>query len=108
MVDNFADSLASEATAAQRRQHRRKRVMWAAKVEIDERSLDCGAFDVSLGGAKLRVKTAVPLKRAARLILDRFGSLRAIAVWQRGEAVGLRFLEPPERVRQLFAGTLVL
>jgi hypothetical protein len=111
MVDGGAVSevaIETGGAGVQRRQHRRKRVMWAAKLEFDARTFDCIAFDVSLGGAKLRVKTAVPLKLAGRLNLDRFGSLRAFVVWQRGDAVGLRFREPPEKVRLVFAGALVL
>jgi hypothetical protein len=110
MVDNGAIAVGMELDPAttQRRQYGCKRVMWAAKLEFDVRTFDCIAFDVSLGGAKLRVKSAVPLKLAGRLNLDRFGSLRAFVVWQRGDAVGLRFREPPERVRLVFAGALVL
>jgi hypothetical protein len=105
------NAIATDPVEAQRRQHPRKRVMWAGKIEIVALPpTDCVAVDVSLCGAKLRAQKPLPLKRKVRLKIDRFGAapLHAAIVWQNGEAVGLQFLDPPERVRQFFAGTLVL
>jgi hypothetical protein len=113
MVD---EGTAKTATArdtieAQRRRHPRKRVMWAGKIEIPTLPpTTCVTVDVSLCGAKLRAPKRLPLKQKVRLKLDRFGTapLHAAIVWQDGEAVGLHFLDSPDRIRQFFAGTLVL
>lgn len=91
-----------------RRAHRRKPVMWAAQLETESGTFDCSAFDLSLGGAKLRLREPVMLRRPVRLVLKRFGTLEAEAVWRRAGTVGLRFAEPAEIVARIFGGTLPL
>jgi hypothetical protein len=91
-----------------RRRERRKPVIWAARLETEDGTVDCAAFDISVGGAKLRLEEPVALHRPVRLVLDRFGALRAEAIWRRGGTLGLRFGESPETVRQMLGDALTL
>jgi hypothetical protein len=94
------------AALTSRRRARRKPVLWAARLETEEGAVECAAFDVSLGGAKLRVEAPVALYRPLLLVFDRFGGLKAEALWRRGTIMGLRFDEPPETVRQMLGDVL--
>jgi len=96
------------SSLAGRRRDRRKPVIWAARLETEEGTIDCAAFDISVGGAKLRLEAPVALHRPVRLVLDRFGGLKAEPIWRRGNTLGLRFGEPPEAVRQMLGDALSL
>jgi len=96
------------SSLAGRRRDRRKPVIWAARLETEEGTIDCAAFDISVGGAKLRLEAPVALHRPVRLVLDRFGGLKAEPIWRRGNTLGLRFGEPPETVRQMLGDALSL
>ena len=96
------------ASLKDRREHRRKPVLWAARLETESGTVDCAAFDLSLGGAKLRLEGAVPLHHPVQLVLERHGVIAAEAVWQRDGTLGLRFTEPAEFVRAVLGDTLTL
>ena len=91
-----------------RRQHRRKPVIWAARLETGQGTVPCSAFDVSLSGAKLRLDEPVALHEPVRLVLDHHGVIAAEAVWRRGRTLGLRFTEPADYVRAILGDTLTL
>lgn len=95
------------AATKDRRRRRRKPVIWSARLEIESGIIDCTAFDVSEGGARLRLDgAAVALNRPVRLVLDRFGVFDAETVWRRGTILGLRFTEPSETVRDRLASAI--
>jgi|SRR5665213_2724033 len=96
------------ATPGGRRKHRRKPVMWSAHFELPTGGLDCIAFDLSLGGAKLRLDAPVKLRQRGRLVLERYGAIEAEILWQRPGMAGLRFLDPPWRVARLIGKALAL
>ncbi|HUZ74248.1 MAG TPA: PilZ domain-containing protein [Stellaceae bacterium] len=92
----------------ERRRHRRKPVMWAARLETASGVVDCTAFDLSLGGAKLRLDGPVALHHPVQLVLARLGVIAAEAVWQGDGTLGLRFTEPAETVRAVLGCALPL
>jgi PilZ domain len=92
----------------ERRRHRRKPVMWTARLETEGGAVACSAFDLSLGGAKLRLDGAVALHRPVLLVLDRHGEIAAEAVWQDGDTLGLRFTDRAEQVRAVLGDALPL
>jgi hypothetical protein len=103
-----AMKLVNGSTWKGRRKHKRKPVLWAARIEAEEGSFDCVAFDLSLGGAKLRLKGQLALHRPAKLVLERFGAVAAEAVWRRAGTVGLRFTDTPEEVGRIIGDALPL
>lgn len=102
------DGTVNGAALTRRRRSRRKPVMWAARLETEDGAHDCAAFDISAGGAKLKLEARVALHRPVLLVLDRFEALRAEAIWRRGNTLGLRFEDTPEAVRQMLGDTLSL
>jgi hypothetical protein len=93
---------------AERRQFRRKAVIWAGKIETDNGTFDCITLDLSLGGARLRASRSIGLLEPATLILDKFGKFPAEVVWTTPTEIGLQFTESPEQVAARFGNILPL
>ncbi len=96
------------ASPSDRRQHKRKPVLWAARVETREGPFECIILDLSLGGAKLRGGAPVAAKQIVTLVIDRFGALRAEVMWARSGHMGLRFADNPEQIAHVLGATLPL
>jgi hypothetical protein len=65
---------------------------------------DCMVLDISRGGAKLSLGEPHAVASAVTLVLGGFGAFRAERVWQRGEFLGVRFLDPPDAVAAAMKG----
>lgn len=98
----------SDEEAAAHRRTVRKRVLWAARIEVSGRPYDCVVIDLSLGGAKLDLQAPVAQGDMVTLVLERFGSFRAEVAWREEGACGLRFVEDPQRIADLIGGRLPL
>jgi hypothetical protein len=112
-MDARHTSLAREETAptarAERRQHKRKQVVWQGKIETrDARILGCAVLNLSLGGAKLAVDGAFAAGDWVKLSINRIGMIEAEIVWHGGGHVGVRFLDDPARIAAIFGGALTL
>jgi len=82
----------------ERRRAPRKRVLWSAQLEAEERFISGAVLDVSLGGARVRLDEGALPQGPLAIALSRFGSFQAEVVWARDQVLGLRFLESVERV----------
>lgn len=85
-------------SATERRRALRKRVLWSAEVEAEERPIRCAVLDVSLGGARVRLDEGGLPPGPLAISVSRFGRFQAEVVWTRDTVSGLRFLEPLGRV----------
>ena len=80
------------------RRAKRITVNWPAiLMEGGKRSV-CTILNISNSGAKLRTDSAAARGSGVGLLSDRFGGLDATVTWCKGDAVGIRFNDPPERV----------
>jgi len=98
----------SESEVIALRRSVRKRVLWAAKLDIGGQGYDCIVVDLSLGGARLNVSAPVLKGEVVVLRLDRFGALAAEVVRQEERSIGIRFVENPERIAEIFGTRLPL
>ena len=98
----------SESEAAALRRTVRKRVLWAAKLDVAGQRYDCIVVDLSLGGARLHVTAPVLKGEIVTLRLDRFGALSAEVMRQEERSIGIRFVEDPQRVAEIFGARLPL
>lgn len=79
-------------TSDQRR-HTRKSGLWSAQLETTSgRRLDCILFDVSSGGAKVRLEEPVAVGEVMTLVSKRLGSRGARITWTAPRYAGVRFL----------------
>ena len=88
------------------RRHRRRSVLWPAKLTVGKHTVSCQIWNLSLGGARVRVD--LPLKEGSEIILtvsDR-GDIPANVAWTQGESLGVRFDVSEEVIRKMFADRL--
>ncbi|WP_262692341.1 PilZ domain-containing protein [Kordiimonas aestuarii] len=88
------------------RRHRRRSVLWPAKLTVGKHTVSCQIWNLSLGGARVRVD--LPLKEGSEIILtvaDR-GDIPALVAWAQGESLGIRFSVAEEVIRKMFADRL--
>lgn len=102
------ESSEAPPSGLERRRALRKRVLWSAQVEAEERPIRCAVLDVSLGGARVRLEEGGLPQGPLAISVSRFGSFQAEVVWTRDSVSGLRFLEPLERVADTIGRQLPL
>lgn len=98
----------AKETYAEPRRTVRKRVLWAATLKGEEGSCDCVVVDLSLGGAKLLLSMTITEGQKVALTLGRFGTFNGEVVWRRADALGVRFLDDPERIAAMIGDCLPL
>ncbi|WCL54524.1 PilZ domain-containing protein [Gimibacter soli] len=92
-----------------RRNFSRRHVLWPAKLEVGKHVFSCQIWNVSLGGARLRID--VPLKEGSEVVLDipSRGRIPSVVSWSNEQGLGLSFQVGPDRVREMFhSGVAVL
>lgn len=92
--------------SADARAHRRRSVLWPATLKVGRHDFTCQIWNMSLGGARVRID--VPLKdgAAVTLAIAGRGDIAAKVRWSDNRSAGLEFGIPPEEVRLLFMDSL--
>jgi hypothetical protein len=85
-------------TLRERRRHERKKLLWAATVEVRGQRFEGMIVDLSPGGARIRFDAAVTAGDELTLMMKEFDALGAKVAWQREGEAGLQFLLAPEEV----------
>lgn len=85
-----------------RREHPRDTVVYAGRLSFGAAEHPCTVLNISAGGAQLHFAPPVAPWTIVTLHIDRFGAFHARVVWQRGERVGLQFLEDAILVTKRF------
>ena len=97
----------TELRAPSRRRYERITVMWSGTLTVGPREIGCIVWNISAGGATVQVETPIVVSSiAATLETARLGQLRSKVVWNRGDLVGLRFMEKPQKVARALGVTL--
>jgi hypothetical protein len=108
-MDATANQAKQEAAALRdRRRHDRVGVSWLATLRLASGMFECLIINLSPGGAKIKLSGHVTLLpgEGASLVVGKFGTFRADAVWRRADCVGLSFRDPPETVTAAFGKVL--
>ena len=85
------------------RQFRRRSVLWPAKLRVGNHEFTAQVWNVSLGGAKLRVDLPIKEGTATAILIPAKGiEIPAEVVWQSGELLGVFFSFDAERVKDIF------
>lgn len=82
------------------RKHNRRTVIQAATIKIGSFDFDCTAYDVSLGG--IRLKVSVPIERGTNVFVQLKNRIKQTArvIWSADGFMGLCFLDKPEKVKR--------
>jgi len=82
------------------RMYRRKPVLWSARLHRDGRVLECPTLHISAGGARIRISQRFEINSTVVLVIDRVGAFPGEIRWQRGNYVGIRFMEDAQIVEE--------
>ena len=84
----------------------RRSVLWPAKLRVGKHDLACQIWNLSLGGA--RVKVDLPLQEGVKLVLTIAGrgEIPATVAWAKGDLLGVAFDISTKSVRRLFEDRL--
>jgi hypothetical protein len=82
----------------ERRRFERKRLLWAATVEVRGQRFEGTIVDLSAGGARIKFDAPVATGDELTLVLKQLDDLGAKVVWQREGEAGLQFLLAPDEV----------
>lgn len=94
------------ANSLDNRRHRRRSVLWPAKLTVGKHTVSCQIWNLSLGGARVRVD--LPLKEGSEITLsvaDR-GDIPAHVAWARDASLGISFDVPEDHIRKMFSDRL--
>jgi len=83
----------------QDRLHERKDVALPSSIRRSEDAppgADCEILDLSVGGAKLKLATAIPAETAVHLGLGNIGEFAVTLAWSRPPLAGIYFKDGPE------------
>lgn len=92
--------------SADARAHRRRSVLWPACLKVGQHDFSCQIWNMSLGGA--RIKIDIPIKDGADVVLTIAGrgDLPAKVCWSETGVAGLEFQMSTDEVRVLFMDRL--
>lgn len=96
----------AEKSSPETRVYRRRSVLWPAKLLIGRHEISCQIWNLSLGGARVRVD--LPIQQGTDLILsiEGRGQLSATVVWSENEAMGLDFNVSSATIKRMFEDRL--
>ena len=97
----------TELKAPNRRRYERVTVMWSGTLKVGHRDIGCILRNISAAGATVQVETPIVVSSIVAILeTARLGQLRAKVIWNRGDLVGLRFSEKPQKVARALGITL--
>lgn len=91
LVSEFGERL-------ERRRFERKKVLWAASVDLRGQRFEGMIVELSAGGARLKFAGPVADGEELTLVLKQLEALDAKVIWQRKGETGLQFLLAPDEV----------
>lgn len=93
MLSSDGTTSSNRPKAEPRRRHERRAGIWPAHLETTSgRRLDCIVFDISSGGAKVRLDAPIADGEVVTFISKRFGKRGARVAWTAPRRAGLIFL----------------
>lgn len=106
-TDEKKSSIASfVGGTADARAYRRRSVLWPAKLKVGRHDFNCQIWNMSLGGARVRLD--MPIKEGVDVVLSIVGrgDIPAAVCWSEDSAAGLEFKVSVEEVRVMFMDRL--
>ena len=79
----------------ERRAFERKNVFWKARLVLPEGAINCVVYDLSMGGARVRMVAQLQKQQRLRLDIEKLSPLNAEVVWLGIGMVGIRFTDDP-------------
>jgi hypothetical protein len=81
------------------RQDRRRQLLWSGVLQTARGPAQCTVVDISHGGARVSVGSAVGAGQAVTLVVTGLGMFRGTVVWSEGGTIGIEFAQDPGPAR---------
>jgi len=88
------------------RDFRRRSVLWPGKLVIGKHELTCQVWNLSLGGARVRIDLPIQEGTDLKLNVASRGEIDAVVAWTEDGSLGLDFVSGPDLVRRMFEDRL--
>jgi hypothetical protein len=89
-----------------RRRYKRAHVLFSGRLFSGKRGIEGLVLDLSPNGARIRFHEPIAADSAMTLRLADSVDLKVEVAWQKGNSLGLQFLDLPARISSIFAGLL--
>ncbi len=89
-----------------RRAFERKNVFWKARLVLPEGAINCVVYDLSMGGARVRLVAQLQKQQRLRLDIEKLSPLNAEVVWLGIGMVGIRFTDDPAFIGRMLGPLL--
>jgi len=96
----------NEESQVDRRQYKRTHVLFLGHLISGDRSVPGVLFDISAGGARMRIAEPLEPGSAITLRLANRLDFHVEVAWHQGDMVGLKFREAPARIAATMVGLL--
>jgi len=92
---------------AEKRQTARRAVLWGGDLHYGDYDFRCQIWDVSLGGAKVRIDVPLAIGSEVKITLGRYGKFKGHVAWRNDKEMGLKFEGDPQVIRDIFGENTV-
>jgi hypothetical protein len=83
------------------REFERKDVLFAARLQVGDKTHDCEIVNISFGGAQLHLGKALKSGEKSVLEIEPFGSFDTEIRWSADGDIGIKFNDEPTKVAEL-------
>ncbi len=88
------------------RDFRRRSVLWPAKILVGAHEFSCQIWNLSLGGARVRIDIPIQDGTDVMLLVPERGEVKARVAWSANGSSGLDFLVGSDVIKRMFKDRL--
>jgi len=105
-LNKTAEAEEAQAEGSDSRRFKRRSVLWPAKIRVGKHELSCQIWNLSLGGARVRVDLPLQDGVEIELVMTGRGEIPATVAWAKGELLGVAFNVGPDVIKRMFEDRL--
>ncbi|WP_231727247.1 PilZ domain-containing protein [Kordiimonas lipolytica] len=105
-MNKTAEAEEAQAEGLDSRRFKRRSVLWPAKIRVGKHELSCQIWNLSLGGARVRVDLPLQDGVEIELVMTGRGEIPATVAWAKGELLGVAFNVGPDVIKRMFEDRL--
>lgn len=103
MSKTDSKEITQEGNGEDNRYYQRRSVLWPAKIRVNSHEITCQVWNLSLGGARVRIDLPIQTATDVTLYISGRGEFPATVSWNRGNAMGLSFRCSAAKIQEAFA-----
>lgn len=92
-----------ESNGEDSRYYQRRSVLWPAKLRLNSHEITCQVWNLSLGGARVRIDLPIQTGTDLTLYISGRGEFPATVSWNKDNAMGISFRCSAAKIQEAFA-----